>query len=174
MEQLQFIKDLRMLNLGKVREKYWDEPRDAKLINLSDRKVKDKIIYKLKGITIKGLVDTLKNSELGLEFLINSGYENQSDLTKPFYLNYVDGKFEVFELSDRGGKALLQYYGNIDEAAFDWFDMYLNELMYAAPDSIINAETKAKKVPKLQKFAHFKATTLKKFKDVLGRLFFRR
>ena len=93
----------------------------------------------LKGITINLLIETLKKSTLGFNFLINEKMDQSLINRKPFYLLKIDNKYEVFGIFDRGGKECVEEFMDIEQAIFDLLDRYLNELGYAAPDSKINS-----------------------------------
>lgn len=144
--EIKLLKDIKNLPLSKLRDIY--DNWDYVLKDGNDRKNRKE----WEGITIGSLVDILKNTELGLTYLISEklekdpgyffyyeDYDGNLLKKRPVYLIKSSEGYEVFTESGRESKGNACTYRELEEAVFDFLDSYLTELGYSAPDSKINA-----------------------------------
>jgi len=89
-------------------------------------------------VSIADLIREAKKREGGLVDLL-VGPTGQSADRGPYFVEIRGEQFDVFQISDRGGRLLERSCSEIEEAAFVFFDRYLNSLCCRATDSRINA-----------------------------------
>ena len=108
-------------------------------LNLSYSEFHNKYSEKVPiGITISAIIATARNENKLNNFIDEIWFGDKRDKKRHFLLKNTHGKFEVF-VSDRGEKGWLAIHDNLESAIFDKLDLILNELGFAASDSIINA-----------------------------------
>lgn len=116
-------------------------------IQLKTTKLADKYIEKIpKNISIKSTVNYIIENNLQDSFIDKEFHGDFNDRQNVTYLmkNDVFGYKTFF--SERGFKHNVENYLTLKKALFSLIDSRFNELMHAAPDSIINGNNELPKV----------------------------